>query len=194
MSSTNRGGQRNPKDYYVTPIQPILDFCKAIKEDLNWTWDKLWVLDPCAGGDEKHPMSYPTALEQFAGIKMTTIDIREDSRAQFVGDYITCNLKENDIPTPDVVMSNPPFFLAQEFVNKALTDVVPGGWVILLLRLNYFGAQKRLAWWHANMPVYCYVHSDRMSFTEDGKTDSIEYAHCMWHQGEHPKYTQLRVI
>jgi len=192
MSSTNRGGERNKNDYYVTPIQPILDFCKAIEEDLGWTWKGKRVLDPCAGGDDKHPMSYPTALQQFCpGLEVITVDIREDSKAQFLGDYLTSNL---EMTPPDVVMSNPPFFLAQQFVDKGLADVCDNGWVILLLRLNYFGSQKRLKWWQSQMPLWCYVHAERMSFTEDGRTDSIEYCHCMWQKDNYPSFTQLRVI
>lgn len=197
MSSTNRGRKRNAQDYYVTPVHQIVDFLRAIDRDLSWSWAGKEVLDPCAGGDAKHPMSYPTALEQFCkeqGTKLkglTTVDIREDSLAQFEGDYLTSPL---DTPTPDIAISNPPFNLAQQFIDKALNDVADEGWVIMLLRLNFFGSDKRLEWWHGRMPVWTYVHSKRMSFTEDRKTDSIEYCHCMWQKGNHPRVTQMLVI
>ena len=35
------------------------------------------------------------------------------------------------------------------------------------------------------MPKYIFVHHQRMSFTEDKKTDSIEYAHFVWQKREY---------
>lgn len=64
----------------------------------------------------------------------------------------------------------------------------------MLLRLNFFGGAKRLDWWHRNMPIACYVHSKRIGFTDDGKTDSIEYMHAVWVVGEQPRFTALRII
>jgi len=49
----------------------------------------------------------------------------------------------------------------------------------MLLRLNYFGGKKRKKFWDENMPKYVFVHNRRMSFAEDGKTDSIEYMHAV---------------
>ncbi|HBF3986180.1 TPA: hypothetical protein KOD80_004273 [Clostridioides difficile] len=44
------------------------------------------------------------------------------------------------------------------------------------------------------MPKYIFVHNRRMSFTDDGKTDSIEYAHFVWQKGYNPKFSQLKVL
>lgn len=33
------------------------------------------------------------------------------------------------------------------------------------------------------MPHEIYVHSKRMSFTKNGGTDSVEYAHFVWKKG-----------
>ena len=44
------------------------------------------------------------------------------------------------------------------------------------------------------MPVRCYVHSKRIGFTDDGKTDSIEYMHCVWHKATKPDATKLKVL
>jgi len=44
------------------------------------------------------------------------------------------------------------------------------------------------------MPSYVFVHSKRISFTDNGKTDSIEYAHYVWKKGECPKFSKLMVI
>lgn len=44
------------------------------------------------------------------------------------------------------------------------------------------------------MPMACYVHSKRMKFTDSGGSDSVEYMHCIWLKGEHPRFTKLRIL
>lgn len=53
----------------------------------------------------------------------------------------------------------------------------------MLQRLNFLASKGRNEWFLKNMPLEIYVHSKRMSFTDDGKTDSIEYAHFVWRRG-----------
>lgn len=209
MSSTNRGAVRSPNDYYVTPVAEICKFLTAFYINTDFKFVGASVLDPCAGGDAMHPMSYPEAIcIMCAGVKVIhTIDIREDSRARDKQDYLN---SATPVPPTDVIISNPPFSLAQQFVTKALQEVKPGGYVIFLARLNFFGADCRRDWWREHMPTYAYVHSKRMSFKtplsealakklgkkpgKPGQTDSIEYAHLVWIQGQNPRWTQLRVI
>jgi len=206
MSSTNRSSVRSPNDYYVTPVNQIVDFLCAFRQDTKISFRNNSFLDPCAGGDGDHSMSYPAALRMMIGdepIDIETIDIREDSDARDKRDYL-------DPATPvkpvDIIISNPPFSLAQEFINKALKDVKSGGYVIFLLRLTYFGSKDRRDWWRENMPSFGYIHSKRMSFKtplseklaakpfKRGQSDSVEYAHLVWIQGQNPKWTQMRVI
>ena len=89
MSSTKRGGVRKDVDYYVTPIPPICEFLDAFAA-LEPTALTGSILDPCAGGDKWHPMSYPEALKE-KGVpesNILTMDIRKDSRATSKGDYL----------------------------------------------------------------------------------------------------------
>ena len=197
MSSTRRGGQREASDYYVTPIGAVRQFLDAAcREDGNFaaliSAPETRILDPCAGGDGLHPMSYPEALASRAAPgKMFTVDIREDSPADLRADYLS--LPPMD-PPYDLVISNPPFALAREFVEHALGDVREGGYVVFLLRLNFFGGKKRLDLWSKIRPLWAFVHHRRMSFTDDGCTDSIEYMHAVWRKGKQPPCTQLLVI
>lgn len=177
MSSTKRGGQREASDYYVTPIPAIMDFFAKWPELAPLKYlDGPCILDPCAGGDLKHPMSYPTALAQVGFTNVTTLDIRPDSRAEIICDYLEF------VPRRyfDLIITNPPFALAQEVATKAFSEVVVGGFVVMLLRLNFFGSKRRKDWWNMHPPMRVFIHSSRMSFTDDGKTDSIEYMHCVW--------------
>lgn len=191
MSSTKRGYERHKSDYYVTPIREIEKFIKEIKK-IEPNIFKNYILDPCAGGDVKHKMSYPTALanQGVNANNITTIDIRKDSRALIRENYL-------DIECPgdfDCIMTNPPFKIALPVIKKALNNVNTDGYVIMLLRLNFFGSQKRFEFWKKTMPKYCFVHHKRMSFTDNGKTDSIEYMHAVWQKENYPEFTNIKII
>lgn len=199
MSSTNRSGEsfiqrKGASDYYVTPVPVILAFLKELVCVYPGALDGR-ILDPCAGGDADHAMSYPEALLQ-AGVspmQTSTVDVREDSLAATKADYLDLHLAFQ----PDLIITNPPFLYAEAIARKALSDVRPGGLVCLLLRLNFFGGKARKPLWDDFMPEYAFVHSRRLSFTDDGRTDSIEYMHAVWVArplGGYPKFTNLRVI
>lgn len=205
MSSTNRSDARNThiSDFYVTPPDAIRVFFGNWLDDLMSEFhndqltvgtnpDKAKWLDPCAGGDEKHPMSYPLVIkEEFDPDVVSTIDVREDSLAEIKEDYILSDI------TPDyydVIITNPPFNIAQQVVEKALQDVKDGGYVVMLLRLNFFGSNTRFPFWQKQLPTWAYVHHRRFSFTDDAKTDSIEYMHAVWQKNANPAFTMLKVI
>ncbi len=86
MSSTNRGNKREASDYYVTPVNVILDFLMEFNNDfteLSFIDPDKIVLDPCAGGDSVRGMSYPDAINKYENPPhIRTIDIRGDSKAK----------------------------------------------------------------------------------------------------------------
>ena len=185
MSSTNRGTQRNADDYYVTPHWLIHDFIDAFAENNNFHFDKEEyprVLDPSAGGCEQYPMSYPTVLEK-EGFTVDSWDIRADSRADVINlDF----LQVKSLKKPyDMIITNPPFNLAQAFTEHALEMVKEGGLVIMLQRLNWLGSQKRKPMWQKLPLAAVYVHSKRPGFDpqKPSKTDSTEYAHFVFCKG-----------
>lgn len=193
MSSTHRSNSRDLHlaDYYVTPIDQIVKFLKEFEnhEDI-FKKPNIKILDCCAGGDLKHLMSYPEALKQIGIYNINTIDIREDSLADTKTDYLTYECEN----IYDVIITNPPFNIAENIIRKALNDVKDNGWCIFLLRLNYFGSDKRQVFWNDIFPKYTFVDFRRMSFTDDKKTDSIEYAHFCFQKGYKPEFCRLKVI
>lgn len=200
MSSTNRGYQRHVSDFYITPEKPIMDFLTAFCR-IETISDYWYILDPCCGGNEKYPASYPEALKKFFVRNIDTIDIREDSQAKVKGDYLQIDCSDKY----SMIITNPPFNLSLEFIEKALSEVLPGGFVIMLQRLNFWGSEKRRGFFNKNMPKYCFIHSKRISFfPEDieingkihkaGSTDSIEYAHFVWQKGYEEDYCKSYLI
>jgi hypothetical protein len=191
MSSTLRGYDRHKSDYYITPIETIVEFLNEFLKVEPTFFSIGPILDPCAGGDQKNKMSYPEALKKvgFSEQEIFTVDIREDSQAEIIEDFLL-------LPSGDfgVIITNPPFNLALDIINKAINDVKEKGFVIMLLRLNFFGSKERQKFFKQYMPKYCFVHYKRISFTPDKKRDSIEYAHFVWQKGMNPNFTLLKVI
>jgi hypothetical protein len=81
-----------------------------------------------------------------------------------------------------VVLGNPPFKDAQEFIDRA-RQLCPRAEIMLLLRLNYVGSEER-AEFMRRCPPDLRTLPNRPSFTSSGKTDSIEYAWFGWPPGQ----------
>lgn len=196
MSSTNRSNARakHTADYYVTPKESIREFLQNFREDEEIDFWRKTILDPCAGWDQKNPMSYPDVLFEFWAdrSKITTNDIREDSEANKISDFLEWN-EGNCRDKFDLIITNPPFNIATQIIERSFEFVADWGYVIMLLRLNYFGSQWRKNFREKHPPHRCYVHRKRMSFTW-WPTDSIEYMHCVWKQWEYNKNAILRII
>lgn len=195
MSSTNRSNVRaeHVADYYITPVNDIITFFTALDSTIDLDVLNHVILDPCSGGDAKHNMSYPEAISEFYKIPQSivkTIDIREDSLAEVKQNYLETKLEYR----PGIIMSNPPFNKAIEFIQKALSDVEDEGYVIMLLRLNFLETKARKSFFEQYMPEYIFVHHKRMSFVEGKGTDSVAYAHYVWHKGHYPEFAKLKVI
>jgi hypothetical protein len=76
-----------------------------------------------------------------------------------------------------VAITNPPFSMAQEFIDACL---LCSETVVMLLRLNYLASRRRWQFMSTHTPDV-YVLPNRPSFTGGG-TDSIEYAWFAWKQ------------
>lgn len=190
MSSTNRGNKREVSDYYVTPQKEIdwfLDFMLEIEP----TFLDGNILDPCAGGDDTHRCAYPRALERRGRNKITTLDIREDSQAKIRG---VSYLRWKAPKQYDLTISNPPFVYLEEFVLKSLRDTKKGGWVAFLMPINFLRSKKRAYLWREKMPKYWVVHPIPISFTSNGKTDSLIYAHSVWKVGDYGRFSKMHVL
>lgn len=191
MSSTYRSRARDIHiaDYYVTPVNKIENFLREFKNYENTK--NLKVLDCCAGGDETHNMSYPIAFKNILNTKIDTIDIRHDSLAELRTDYLTYQMAKRKY---DWIITSPCFGNAKEIIEKALSDVKSKGFVIMLLRLNFLEGKKRKEFFEKHMPKYIFVHSTRMSFTDNKKVDSIAYAYFVWQKGFNPEFSQIKII
>jgi hypothetical protein len=77
----------------------------------------------------------------------------------------------------DLIITNPPFSQALEFLQKSLAEA---DCVIYLLRLNFLESRKRRAFWQANPPTHLLALAERPCFTGDGRTDATGYGWFCW--------------
>ncbi|MCP3685367.1 MAG: DNA methyltransferase [bacterium] len=87
--------------------------------------------------------------------------------------YLTTTFEEEF----DLIVTNPPYSLAQQFLEKSLSEAKT---VCYLLRINFLGSQKRKDWWkRITPPNKLLVLSKRPKFVNN-KSDRTEYAWYCW--------------
>jgi len=176
--------KRSPYDFYPTPrdvVEKLFDhyFLDGV--------DNETILEPCAGDGvivEAIKRRYPRAVISAIEIDATHEDALQATEPDFyvLKDFLKLNNAQ--LNCYDWVITNPPFSLAQEFIEKSLQIAQKG--VIMLLRLNFLGSQKRHNFWIKNPPDKIMVLSKRPSFTGNG-TDSQEYAWFIWDKKKHER-------
>lgn len=85
----------------------------------------------------------------------------------------------------DVIITNPPYVVAEAFVRVALERLEPNGVCMMLTRIGFLASQGRRPFWSAHPPTEVAVIRPRPGFTGDGGTDSTEYAYMVWAPGQH---------
>ena len=144
--------QRNANDFYPTP-----NWCFETLE-IDWSKYKT-ALEPCKGDGRI------VSFLENKGIDTYWAELSEGI------DYLT-----TPFDNVDLILTNPPFSLAQEFIEKAHSEADT---IIMLLRINFLGSQKRKEFWKKYPVNSLFVLSKRPSFTGSG-TDATEYAWYVW--------------
>jgi hypothetical protein len=116
------------------------------------------------------------------------MDIREDSLAEIKHDFLQWDTSIDY----DLIITNPPFAIAEEITRKALSLADPeSGKVIMLQRLNWLGSASRDDFFTQYPPSLIVMHAKRPSFGGTSSTDSIEYAHIIWDNSDKSGCTQF---
>lgn len=166
MSSTNRGAKRAEKDAYPTPASAT----EAICNQLIWP-NPCDFLEPCIGDGAISSVVSAHATKTYGRYSMMKMHWCEIAQGR---DFLTHDWSGKRF---DIILTNPPFTWAKEFIEKSLSLA---NCVIMLLPLSFMGSDKRKEWWQSRKPTAIHVLSHRPSFTGDGKTDSAVYAWFVW--------------
>ena len=188
MSSHPKSGQRSERDFYVTPVEAVIPVVREIRQ----RWARLSepvILDPGAGTGNITAtlrLVWPTA-------HIVAVEINPQHEAALhaagasevvIGDFLTVPLDGFDL-----ILGNPPFSLAVEFIDRSREQLNLFGVMAMLLQFNFLGAEKRVDWWKARPQQAQRTLSPRPSFTEGGKgNDSVDYAWQIWDEQRSPSW------
>jgi hypothetical protein len=171
----NATDERPAHDYYKTP-----DWCLPALLDV-WNIDAPHtILEPAAGDGALLPalrQTWPDATidawdiePRHEGVKRRDFFWFEDTPQRY-----------------DLVITNPPYKHAEQFVRYGLTRLAPGGHLALFLRLGFLGSHERIALWKEHPLWEQYTLSERPSF-KNGTTDFSEYAWFVWREGSRRRW------
>lgn len=186
MSATNRGADRARLDYYPTPSWAVRRFLEAAPMPAG-----RWV-EPCAGDG-----AIIRAVSR-ADVEWTAIEIRRECRESLdasgathviIDDALHDGRRSVTRPRFEVMLTNPPFTLAMEFIEWGFRAA---NIVAVLLRLNFLASVRRNEFMRRHPPDV-FVLPDRPSFTGSG-TDSIEYAWFLWPSVRRRQHGRLAVL
>lgn len=182
MSATNRSKVRRSGDWYPTPkfcVDRLLD--EVPLPHGHW-------LEPAAGTGALiravNQYAYLTDPFDTASLPSITWDACEMSfwayqelkplcQNLFIGNFLKTDF---EVGKYKVIITNPPYSLAMEFIDKALS--LKPEKLVLLLRTNFLESEKRVQFMRSNTPDV-YVLPSRPSFTGKGN-DATSYAWFVW--------------
>jgi len=159
MSSTN--GKTIERELYPTPDIAV-----------NALLAKLTIkpgdhfLEPCRGTDAIY----------------NKIDLPENQKHWAELDRGVDYLK-SEFSQMDIIITNPPFSLTEEFIKKSLSELAPNGTMAYLQRVNFLGSKKRIPFWQdVGFPNKSPIIVPRPRFVKNG-SDSCEYCWFIWDRG-----------
>lgn len=182
--------KRRKNDFYETPAWAV----DAILPHLNLDRASL-VVDAGAGTGAiaaRVAHHFPN-LEVIGVEKQSELVTQARARGLYGVEFIEADYErwQNERSSPDVIIMNPPYSRAIEFLRRALSTVRRDGTVCALLRVNFAAGAGR-ADFHERHPSKLHVLDKRPSFTGSG-TDACEYAWFVWSPGEAGTWAPLRV-
>jgi hypothetical protein len=157
--------QRESNDYYKTPFHATMGLLYREAFD-GVIWE-------CACGDG--------AISRLLPGEVISTDLYNRGYGESGVNFLTT------FKRVDHIVTNPPYLLAQKFVEHALECA--SGKVAMLLKLNFLEGQKRKPFFETTPLRTVYVFSNRVSFDKgecEGKGSGLlAYAWFVWEVGYH---------
>lgn len=165
--------ERKPADLYPTPVNAVEAIMEVIKV---LGIKKVW--EPACGDGRI------ARVLEWHGIEVHGTDFREHTGYGHGGlDFINDDPAEKwgwDVEGMgfDAIITNPPFSLAREFIEKSL-KIAPA--VIMLVKQNYYNTDNRFDFFGEHRPAMFLPLTWRLAFLpERGKSPLMDCAWAIW--------------
>ena len=157
LAGGNSTSEREKNDFYATDPQTLKLFLYEFLKDNSLDGEDI--LEPACG--EGHISK--TLKEMLPNCEILSTDLVDRGYGQGGVDFLTHDYGR----TFDTVITNPPFSLAKEFIEKGLK--VSEKYVIMLCKIQLLEGVKRKDMF-LNTPLkYVYVHTTRQATWKGGK-------------------------
>ena len=176
MSTTR---ERVQDDYYATPYQATEMLLDEVKFNGNF-------LEPCVGGGH----IVDVIKKYYPDECVYGVDLVDRG---YPNTLVTDFLKHDFLGQKfDNVVTNPPYSLAQEFLEKSMEVVNDGGKIAMFLKIQFLEGAKRREMFKKYPPKYIYVFSKRQNpwrngspVDEKGKpwSSTMCFAWFVWEKG-----------
>ena len=187
MSATNRGSKRSVYDFYATPIECV----EKLLENFIIEKPNINILEPSAGNGN----IIKVLKDKGINGNITAVEIREEEYNNLLklADKVVIDdfLQWNTNKDYDLIIGNPPFSLAREFIEKCFEISNEKTKIVMLLRTSFLESKSRYNFWQKYPLSGLYVLSKRPSFTGKG-TDATSYAWFIWNKSSDKQ--EIKVI
>jgi hypothetical protein len=163
---------RPDDDFYLTPEYAIKDILSL--EQFNGDF-----LEPCAG--DGIVANTIKSIINLANVYQVEL-IDRGSNYDYLGDFLSKDFGDRKFNN---VITNPPYSLAKDFIDKSLE--VTTDKVCMLLKLTFLEGEKRKKWFKQTPLKDVYVYSKRLQMTRNGEkmknSGMICFAWFVWEHG-----------
>lgn len=172
IQASYKAWERKPSDFYPTPFD-VTESIMPVVNTMLFPGARIW--EPCCGDMDM------TRVLEWHGYEVTSTDLRDTGQGISGFDFLNDDPEEKWgwIPEPDMIVMNPPFSLAEDFIRRAL-QYTPR--VACLMKIDYWNAARRSKLWQENMPKLFLPLTWRPAFLakERGNSPLMNCAWCVW--------------
>ena len=179
LAGTSTTRERANYDYYATPYQAT----EMLLDEVKFSGD---FLEPCVGGGH----IVDVIKRYYPDECVYGVDIVDRGYPNtLVADFLKHDFLGQKF---DNVVTNPPFSLAQEFLEKSMEVVNDGGKIAMFLKIQFLEGAKRREMFKKYPPKYIYVFVKRQApwnngspVDEKGKpwSSTMCFAWFVWEKG-----------
>lgn len=171
------GRERIENDYYATPFETT----KALLDSVEFKGN---FLEPCVGGGH-----IAEAIRKYYNSDIFALDLVDRGYPNtIIADFLKYNFEKEF----DNIITNPPYKLAQEFLEKGMKVIKENGKIAMFLKIQFLEGAKRKKMFEKFPPKNVYVFSKRQNpwrngspVDENGKkwSSTMCFAWFVWEKG-----------